>query len=140
MDPLSITVGALSIFDAAVKVAKAVQHLKDTKGLPAEFASLVAEVADLQHVLQQCDKTCQQHEHILTATDGHDVQKHGHTAKVKLEELLHHLTAHSRPAGRRNLAGYWTDVVHGKTRLSRSRDELRDIRLGLLASLQVACS
>lgn len=132
--------GAITLFGAAVKVARGVQQLQDVRKLPSEFSSLLAELADLEHALTECHNSLQTNSCLR---DRSDLLQLGKTAMLKLEELAKSLAANTRPNGFRStkeIQAFWTGLVHGKNRISRCRDELRDIRLGLAASLQVVVS
>ncbi|KAK5121753.1 hypothetical protein LTR85_004628 [Meristemomyces frigidus] len=143
MDPLSISTAVLTVFGAAVEVAKSLEHLRSVHKLPAEFTSLLAKVADLQYVLHPCDEFCKANKHLEKKIRETGLLSHGTSAKAKLEHLANSVAKHVTPNGLaspKELKAFWAGLVHGKSQLSRHRDELRDIRLGLAATLQVLTS
>lgn len=145
-DPLSISASIVTVVAAAITTARTIEKLKEFKKLPAEFTSLLAEITDLQKVLEQCGKLHSKKldsKHVslshVQSDKSDELLRAVEKAKNKLLELqaLVSPSAASPEPDRRML---WTLVVHGKSRVNRYREDLRDIRLGLSAAMGMLTS
>ena len=139
MDPLSITASALTVVTALDQAYKCAQRLRAVRQAPGEITLLLEEVADLTQLLEQVQST----QSPPAYGDGiarpnekpTGLDLHLSRASTKLNELDTLVEEHaSRTNRRRPDRGHW-GWVQGRRRANILREELRDLRLNLTASL-----
>ena len=139
MDPLSITASALTVVTALDQAYKCAQRLRAIRQAPGEIRLLLEEVADLTQLLEQVQSTQS------PPAYGDGTARPNEKAKgldwqlsrtsTKLSELDALVEDHASRTDRRRLdRGHW-GWIHGRRRANALRDELRDLRLNLTASL-----
>ena len=141
-DPLSISASILAVVGATVTTARAIEKCKEYKRLPTEFKSLLEEVAELLKVLEQCGLLHSRKQGGENGFQDGDQHKRSQellgavqAAQHKLSELQTLISPNAATELDYRMLG--TLLVHGKKRVSRFREELRDIRLGLSSSLEM---
>lgn len=136
MDPAT---GAITLVGATVSLAKCVEKFRQARDYPKVLSSVLAEIADLQIPLTDCDGIIKDNKHLLGRFKSSGLEYHLETAKQKLEELektLNSYTASIGLAPAQKIETFWTALIRGKSRVDRCRDDFRKIREGLAISLQ----
>lgn len=146
-DPLSVSASVVAVFGTAVQIARSIEKIRSIVRLPNEFASLFEEVAALQGVLEECSilqhsrtRDDQDSRRYARRLSNSSLEQHASRAHSRLQKLAAALQMGSTPVGlstAAELKSFWTCIVHGKSRLSKHKEGLRDVRIDLSASLQL---
>lgn len=136
MDPAS---SALTLFAAAISVAKGIEKVRGARKHPKKCKELWAEIGDLVVELKLGDDLTRGNKDIEDHCKQIGIFQKVEAAKKILDELKDEMDKAATPISLTSADGmkaFWSAVVHGKNKVDWCRDELRKIREGLSFSLQ----
>lgn len=136
MDPAS---SALTLFAAAISVAKGIDKIRVARKHPKKCKELWAEIGDLVVELRLGDDLTRGNENVADQCRKLGIFQKVEAAKTILDDLKEAMEKSSQPVGLTSTDGmkaFWNALVHGKEKVDWCRDELRKIREGLSLTLQ----
>ncbi len=144
MDPLSITVSAVTLVGVIRQAVQCAERLRAIRQAPDEIKSLLEEVADLSELLKQLQLAQNPPAYRDGFTRPTDTPKgldwQISRTSTKLSELDSLVEDHASRTDRRRLdRGHW-GWAKGRGKANALREELRVLRLNLAASLGASTS
>ncbi len=142
MDPLSITVGILTILGAGGQVCKGLQRLTALRNAPAALAALNNEVADIHCMVQEVHDLARQYQDTYSRPVHSSVCRALERVKetvLMLEQLIaHELTQVDSRTGQLKLQrSAWMRSEH---KVKELQERTRSNRINLAAALSVLTS
>ena len=139
MDPLSITVGILTLLGASGQIRKGLKRLTALRNAPAVFPALNNEVADTQCVVQELHDLARQHQDTYSQAISPSVctalQRVKQTLLVLEQLIAYKLTAVDSRNGQIKLQR--TAWMRSQNRVRELQEELCSNRINLASTLGV---
>lgn len=129
MDPLSVGASVIAVFGATGKVIKGIHRLKALRDAPRELDDLIAEISQLEIILQAVRKACQ--------SSGSELGSLLETAQNILVDFESHIEYRLTEAGSSNKVDRWQWTRDSKN-VERLRRKLRDVTANLVALVNVS--